>query len=339
MVTLLPAEGRRLPVVPPAVPVVAVAALGFPLLVAGMAEAVVPTRADSLRLTGAVGAFAGYAGLVLAVGIIGYAVLLHRRVLDNPRVRFAVTAGWVLGLTGAITRALVAAADATGARISALGPGPLSVAAGDPEFRAKAAAVALWTVGGLAVVALRTGGGNALARPVWQVLGPVLALELLRFTSVTADRSLDSTTTVASLVHLGAMTLWLGGLVTLLLERDRMSQRDLRRVLPRFSRLAFGAVTAVVITGIVLAVAYLATPADLFGTGYGRLLLAKTALLAAILVAARRSQRWVARHLPTNPPTASHGSVRTLWCAVTVEICLAVAVLGVAAALVTAPGG
>src|SRR5690349_8556078 len=122
MVALLPAEGRRLPVVPPVVPLLAVATCGAPLLVSGLAEVSVGPRADSLRLTGAVAAFAGYLGLTLTVGILAFALLLHRGALGDSRVRTAVTAGWALGLTGAITSALVAAAEATGMRISALGP-------------------------------------------------------------------------------------------------------------------------------------------------------------------------------------------------------------------------
>lgn len=339
MGALPPAEGRRLPVVSPAIAVIAVAALGAPLLISGLVEASVPTRADSLRLTGAVGAFTGYAGLALSVGIVSYALLLHRSTLDHVRVRTAITAGWSLGLTGAISTTLVAAANAAGTRISALGPNELATAAYDPTFRAKAAAVAMWAVAGFAVVALRTGGAAAFEKSGRRIAMAVLAFGLIRLMSVTADKSLISTTTSASLVHLTAMTLWLGGLATLVLELGCMSPRDLRRVLPRFSRLAFLAVTAIVASGVALTLSYVAAPADLVGTAYGRLLIAKVALLGGILVAARHSQQWVVHRLSTNPPSTSPGPTRTLLCAVSVEITLAVGVLGVAAALVTAPGG
>src|SRR3954470_14582869 len=107
MVALLPAEGRRLPVVPPAIPLIAVAVLGLPLLVSGLAEASSPTRTESLRLAGAIGAFASYLGLVLAVGVAAYAFLLHPPALDRAAVRTALTGGWALGTTGAILAALV----------------------------------------------------------------------------------------------------------------------------------------------------------------------------------------------------------------------------------------
>lgn len=336
MVALLPAEGRRLPVVPPVVPLLAVAACGVPLLVAGLAEVSAPSRAEGLRATGAAAALAGYVGLTLTVGVLAFALLLHRGALARPRVQTAVITGWAFGVTGAITSTLVAAANTTGMRISALGPNDFGTAASDPEFRARAAAVAMWVLSGIVLLALR---GSTLTRPTWLVASSLLAFGLVRLTSVTADRPLADPTTLSSLVHLGAMTLWLGGLVTLLLELRRMSHRDLRRVLPRFSRVAFAAVATVVATGIVLTIAYVDRPADLLGSDYGRLVLAKATLLVLILVAARRSQRWVSHRLGAGPLSTSDGAVRTLLCAVAVEITLAVAVLGVAAALVTAPGG
>jgi putative copper resistance protein D len=58
------------------------------------------------------------------------------------------------------------------------------------------------------------------------------------------------------------------------------------RVLPRFSQLALVCVAVLLAGGVVAAFARLGSAADLVGTGYGRILLAKIAVTAALLILA-----------------------------------------------------
>jgi copper transport protein len=91
----------------------------------------------------------------------------------------------------------------------------------------------------------------------------------------------------------------------------------------RFSNLAMACVVAVVVTGVLQAWRVLED--GLFAGDYGRLLLVKTGLVAAMLVVAGLARRLVRRHWP------APGQLRQI---VAAELALGVAVLGVTALLV-----
>src|SRR3954447_24559825 len=100
-------------------------------------------------------------------------------------------------------------------------------------------------------------------------------------------------------VHVAAMAIWLGGLAGLLVGvlRPGVPIGELAVALPRFSRMAFGSVVALVITGILQSVREVGSPAALVGTTYGWLLVAKLLIVAVILAAAGVSRVWVQQHL------------------------------------------
>nr|WP_246324570.1 FixH family protein [Petropleomorpha daqingensis] len=102
-----------------------------------------------------------------------------------------------------------------------------------------------------------------------------------------------------AVVHVAAMTVWLGGLTGLVVGvlRPGIPADDLAVAMPRFSRMAFGAVVALVVTGIVQAVREVGTPAALVSTEYGWLLVTKLLIVAVILAAAGVSRVWVQQHL------------------------------------------
>lgn len=81
-------------------------------------------------------------------------------------------------------------------------------------------------------------------------------------------------------LHVGAAALWVGGLgATLLLVR----RRELLDVaVPRFSRLAGVCIVAVGVTGVANAILRLESPAALFTTGYGWLIVAKTVCIGGL---------------------------------------------------------
>jgi len=74
----------------------------------------------------------------------------------------------------------------------------------------------------------------------------------------------------ADLVHQGAMSLWLGGLAVLVTAAlPRRDPVELRQVMPRFSRIAFGAVLAVVSTGLLQTWRQVGAVDRLLSTDYG----------------------------------------------------------------------
>ncbi|SEK68883.1 copper resistance CopC/CopD family protein [Streptacidiphilus jiangxiensis] len=97
-------------------------------------------------------------------------------------------------------------------------------------------------------------------------------------------------------VHILAMSLWLGGLATVLVglrSADRAGGIDVRAV-GRFSTLAFWCVAALTATGVYQAWRGLGSWSALTDTTYGRLLLVKIGAVVVILAAAFISRRWVA---------------------------------------------
>jgi copper transport protein len=165
---------------------------------------------------------------------------------------------------------------------------------------------------------------------------------------------------VTDLVHLLSVSFWLGGLVLLLLvvlrlppvpagagagagagegEGDRTgggtaaaaprASGAARRVVAEFSALALVAVGAIVVSGTVQGWRQVGSVDALTGTTYGRLLIAKVALFAMVMVGAYVSRSAVRRRAAEAGPT-----VGVLRRSVGAEVVIALVVLGVTALLV-----
>jgi copper transport protein len=87
------------------------------------------------------------------------------------------------------------------------------------------------------------------------------------------------------LVHVTAAALWIGGLFALVavVPREGAPPETLEATARRFSTLALASVVAVAVTGGLRALSELSAFSQLWTTGYGRALLAKTALLALLV--------------------------------------------------------
>ncbi|TWV29488.1 hypothetical protein FRZ03_37855 [Streptomyces misionensis] len=98
-------------------------------------------------------------------------------------------------------------------------------------------------------------------------------------------------------VHLLAVAAWLGGLTALLvaLYRAPADTPVEAAAVRRFSRLAFGSVLALVVTGVYQSWRQLGSWSAFTGTRYGQLLLAKIALVALMVGIASVSRRWTGR--------------------------------------------
>jgi copper transport protein len=100
----------------------------------------------------------------------------------------------------------------------------------------------------------------------------------------------------ADLVHVAGMACWLGGLVVLFVAvLPRRDVDELRVVLPRYSALALGAIVALVVSGGYQAWRQVGSLDALKTTDYGRLLIAKLLVFAALIVAAAFSREIVNR--------------------------------------------
>jgi len=148
-------------------------------------------------------------------------------------------------------------------------------------------------------------------------------------------------------IHLLAMSVWLGGLPVLLGVLLRSGDiPGMRIAVPRFSRTALVCVGVLVATGTYQAWREVGTPAALFGTTYGLVLVAKLGMVAVLVVLGALARNWVRRHYGfaivtvTDKKRARRGperrEVSRFRRMVTVEVVIAAAALGATAGLVNA---
>ncbi|MFE1798575.1 copper resistance CopC/CopD family protein [Streptomyces sp. NPDC059517] len=134
--------------------------------------------------------------------------------------------------------------------------------------------------------------------PAVLVVGGFLAVALAGTWAVAEHASAGIQVPLAmtsTMLHLLAMAVWLGGLGALLTALHRSEVPLPAASVHRFSRLAFASVTVLVLTGVYQSWRGLGSFDAVFGTSYGRILVAKVCAVVALLAAAAFSRRWTAR--------------------------------------------
>jgi copper transport protein len=135
----------------------------------------------------------------------------------------------------------------------------------------------------------------AVLAPVFPRLEPLpfaFGLALLPIPTVAGhalDRGRSWIEVPVDVLHVAAASIWLGGVVGLVLLLARPGQHEL--LLRRFSNLAFTSVLVLATTGVIRALSELRSVSQLWSTGYGRVLIVKTALLTLLI-----GLGWVNRH-------------------------------------------
>ncbi|MFK4544060.1 copper transport protein [Streptomyces tendae] len=113
-------------------------------------------------------------------------------------------------------------------------------------------------------------------------------------------------------VHLIAVATWLGGLTALLvaLYRGPADTPVPSLAVSRFSRVAFGSVIALVVTGTYQSWRQLGSWTAFTDTRYGQLLLVKIGLVAVLVGVAYFSRRWTAQLAAATPAVAGASAAR-----------------------------
>jgi copper transport protein len=133
---------------------------------------------------------------------------------------------------------------------------------------------------------------------------------------------------IADVVHVGAAAVWLGGLVVLLVAvLPTVGFEESTAVVRGFSRNAFAAVVVIVVTGVFQAWRQIGSLDALKSTDYGKLVVVKTLLVAAVLCIAVASRNVVQKRWAPN-------NVGMLRRTVSIEAVIAVGVLAVTSLLV-----
>ena len=263
--------------------------------------------------------FAGYLGFALAAGAVALLVFCWPHGRSDPVPQRAMRGGFLLVGLAAVAAFLLQGPYAAGEPFSQVFDRSLIATTGNGDFGVwtqlrvllcLAVGGILWPSGalqdrsnrwiggvGVALVAVTfTGTGHAVTDPVWA-------------------RAVDA-------VHALSAGSWAGGLAVLAVAHLRLpaAARPGLDVIGRFSRVALVSVVLIVVTGTVNSVTRLSSFDQLWATGYGRVLLGKVVLVAAVVAVAAVSRRRVAA-----------GGVP--WRTIRVEAVTTVVVLAVAAVL------
>ncbi|HEX6870020.1 MAG TPA: copper resistance protein CopC, partial [Micromonosporaceae bacterium] len=271
----------------------------------------------------------GYVGLLLVVGAVLVLGLLWPRRLDRRGPARVLWLGVVLAGVATVAELLLQVPYVAGGGLGAID------AAGLREVLATqfgAAHVIRLGVLAAAVLLLRPisqGRGWGADRVLLAVLGAI-AVATWSVSGHPSGSSVPMVSIVADMIHLSAMSVWVGGLVMLVaFLLVQANGPELAAIVPVWSRWATYAVGALVVTGLVQAVVNVGTPGALVSTTYGWRLIIKVGLVAAVLVVALLTRRLV------GPVTGqADGAARRLRILVGVEALVAAAVLATTSVLV-----
>lgn len=257
-----------------------------------------------------------YLGLFFGVGGAAFAAWVAPLGPDARR-----TCAALIGLGLASVPLLLAAQG-----LDALGLSPASLA--ESRIWRAAAGSSLGGTAIIAMAALLAGLGSLLWRaragrhlPALALLGVGLALAASGHASAAAPQALMRP---AVFLHAIGVALWAGALAPLMFALRRT---DGAAALDIFSRRIPVIVAIILASGAVLAVVQVETPGALLTTAYGRVLLSKLGLVAALFGLAG----WNRLRLTACASAGEHGACRRLRRVIAAEILLMVLVFGTAA--------
>jgi len=266
-----------------------------------------------------------FAGLALLIGGAAFVAVVSPRARASKRARTIVATGWVVTFAASIAGLLLYGPYAAGLGIGkAFSTSLLGDTLGERlgEIWLLRVVVLLFAVPLLVWLFRRAGPGTpdeagsdaddseVQALPVWWLPLAGVGAIALSATPGLAGHAVSgdwvSVAVVADTLHVLAMAVWLGGLVVLaaVMLRTSGAIEQLRDAVPRFSRVALGCVVVLVATGAFQAWRQVGSLDALRSTDYGRILMVKLVLFAAIVVFAAFSREIVFRLFGEPEPSA-----------------------------------
>jgi copper transport protein len=286
-----------------------------------------------------VGRWFSYAGVAVLVGGFLVLAVCAPSLLATRRTRLLLT---VAGDVGAIGTAVM-----IGAQAAILGDGPL-----DPDgwVSVVESRAGRWWFVRLVLLALApllvAGARRVLDRRPFTLAAGGYGVVLLAVVAAGGHAVTGSAVVagfLATLVHLAAMSMWVGGVVAIVAVVGR---EGLWPTVTRFSPIALGAVVALALTGVVNAWRQLDGIDSITDSTYGKWLLVKVLVVGVVVIAAAVSRRQVRQFSTTGPtpalstvgaataPMADHRGLRR---SVTVELAGMAVVLVATVGLVDSP--
>jgi copper transport protein len=296
---------------------------------------------------------AAFASFALLVGSIAFVLLCWPGAIGRSDVRRIMLVGWAALLAATMVGLLLQGPYGYGLGADRIVDSAVFSATVDSRFGAALTTrlLLLALTGGYLVLLCAWLGHLARRGRVWfGALGVVLAVGLAATWAVAGHAAVGLQSALAlpvDVVHLLAMGVWLGGLVTLavILGPATTVSAELPAAVYRFSSIATGSVVLLIATGSYQSWRQVGSWAAFESTGYGRLLLVKLVIVALLLGIAVRSRTWTTRHrrarigIGVGAASRSSPPVSTLRRSVLREAVLGALVLGVTALLVNAEPG
>jgi copper transport protein len=141
----------------------------------------------------------------------------------------------------------------------------------------------------------------------WRPVAAVVAVGLLLTPGLSGHAGtgrLVALAIIADVAHVGGVSVWLGGLVVLLVVVLRRKHlEELRTVVPRYSQVALAAISVIVVSGAFQAWRQLGSISNLRDTDYGKLLTAKLLAFGVLIITAAFSREIVNRRFRSPRPT------------------------------------
>jgi copper transport protein len=286
-------------------------AFSFGVGVAAPAESTVSGTSDSRAASSARATlhWVGFAGVAVAFGGLAFLLLVWPAGRRRRTPRLTVLAGMTAALLASIGQLLVQA-PYTGQSLAR-------------TINSEFGYVVLARIGllavGLPLIAALLGRAGAprpgepvaaqpVAAPVTaaRAAAAVLAVATLATWPLTGHARTGDPLWLAvgsDTVHLGAVAVWLGGVVMLVVAvlRGGVNRADVLPIVARFSPLALGCIVVIVISGTYQAWREVGTAPALLDTRYGLLLTGKIALFAVIIGLGAAARQWIRGRWGTAP--------------------------------------
>ena len=249
-----------------------------------------------------------YASIALLIGGVLFLVAVWPRGRDDRRARFVVWTGWVGTVAMTLTGIALEAVYAAGLPLTKIFDTTVLSDVLDTRYGKVALARLVLLALASPLVRMVVSRRPAAEQPIprWWYAGAALVGTGIAFTpglSGHASTGIQTGLAIpADAVHVAAMACWLGGLAVLAIAvLPRADADELRDVLPRFSAIGLGAVVTLIVTGGYQAWRQVGSINNLKTTDYGRLLIIKVVVFAALVVAAAFSREVVNRRFRAYP--------------------------------------
>ena len=245
----------------------------------------------------------GFAGVALGLGIPVFLLVCWPAGWGVPLMRRMTSAGLTAVIVGGALAFLLQGPYAAGSGLPSMLDPSLITATASSSFGVAVLLRVMFAYSLMVLLPLAWGGSGSPPFSVVMVFGLHALAVVLTVAAVghPAAGPAPGLAVPIAATHVAAMAVWLGGLAALLagVLRSGAAAPEFSSVLPKYSRLAFGAVVALVVTGVVQSVREVGSPAVLLSTTYGWLLVAKLVLVLGLLAVAGVSRVWVQQHLGT----------------------------------------